>query len=843
MAKAKLNVDPKEFLLKYGERIGLGVAGGITLLLLFLSLFRSERGFFSGSPATKAKELDEITQRVNFALNDPNNKPTRPEDLPPPNADEKIKELDRSSINASEHVIAALVTSETGGSLGRRVPKVFAIEEAVAKYKPMRIQSYIFDDRGQIYALKGGSGSSSGLGGLLGGGGRGGGMPGLGGGMPGLGGGMPGLGGGSPDTGGASGLGVPGQLAGLEGEKKDRPVVLIPLNQLEKRIAGHTLAEQVRPVRMAIIAGAFPFKRQVEEFRDKLGLRSTDEVLSEMSVETGPDRVARPSFRFLGVRAQRRELDGNGLPRKELGPDGKPLGEWRDLNLNASYNPYRMLTGKREEPEDPEFTAVIYDGLVMPRLMQFREGNLGTGATSGSGTGMMAGGGRGGFSGTPPGGDDTGSADTGGARGAMPAPGLGGGGAMAGRRPSTDPDDEYPKPEKELKLIQKTLDDIKGKNVAVVAAPPDQFRTDDDDVFSTRSSASSSTTPMGGVGGAMAGMVGPRPGGNRGTGGPPGLGGSMSPPGTPGVPGTPGTPGIPGMGMNDPSQPAELPEYCLVRLIDVTVEPGKTYEYRLQVRMANPNKDRRDVASPAYSTDKELVSPWTDPEKVSIRVQVDPEMHFYAVDQAVYEEKENNNRRYRGPYQHMALMPNQQIWLQAHRWLETVRIRGNQTLLFGEWTMAERFPAWKGEYIGSTERVEVPVWQFARESFTIASDVNTTGRKPGIPLYFGFDPEGNTPREALLVDFTPSRIGYRRAVSHSEDEPAEPKLVDDVSSPQALILRPDGRLMLLEGGRDYNDPERVERVKKIRQRIEDTKKPHKSAETGTGIGGPGAGGR
>jgi hypothetical protein len=802
MAKSK--VDFQQVLLQHGERIGIGVAGGIAALLVGLSLFMPGKGFFSGSPSARAKDLDDVSARVDQKLRDPNNLPGEA-DKPPP-ADDKLQALDRRPTNAADHQLASLVTIEEGGSLGRRVPKVLAVEEATAAFRHMRIQSYIFDDVGRIYVLKGEGrpGGVGGLGGLMGGGGgRAGGMMGM---MPG---GMGGDGG---------GLGVPGQLDPTEGEKKNRQVELVPLNDLGRKSG--TLAEQVRPTRMAIIAAAFPFQKQVEEFKAKLALRSSHEVLTEPAAEAMADKTAAMnSFRFLGAKVQRRELDGNGKPSEAKGPDGKALGDWKDIDINNSFRPYVILTGKRYEPEDPELAGVMWPGLYMSRPMQFREGNVGTGATGVAG----AGGAMGGMAG-PGGRGEGGSAD--GVAGGAPGAGRGGvppgaAGPLRAKDKPGDPEDNYPPIEKSLTLVKKTIDTIKEKNRPLAAPPPDQFRPGDDfDVFVNRPPAAAGQDSMNNPGGTAAGMRQP------GRGGPPGL----APPGG----------RLPGGVGGDASQDLDLPEYVVVRLIDVTVEPGKTYEYRLQVRMANPNYKRGDTASPQYALEKEIVSEWTDPAKVPIKVTIDPEMHYYAVDQVDYEQREGDPRyRDRGPYRNHTLSPGRQLYLQAHRWLEGVRPKGFKSpLLFGEWTVVERFPVWKGEYIGSKERVEVPVWQFARESFTIASDSTTARRSPGIGVYFGYGRDEFDNKEAILVDFSTGRYGYERVVSRSEDRPEPPKKVDDTCAVEALVLRPDGRLMVLEGGTDYKDDERVERVKKVRTRVSETKKPQKSGPAGN-QGGPG----
>ncbi|MFO0879651.1 MAG: hypothetical protein U0840_20080 [Gemmataceae bacterium] len=799
MAKSK--VDAKQLLLQHGERIGIAVAGLLAVLLISMSLFMPNRGFFSGSPVAKAKEVDDITNQVNQRLNDPNNLPTDA-DKPPPDSNSKLVALNRDAVTSEGYRVAALVPSDIGGDLGRRVPRVFTVDEAVAQFRHMRIQSYIFDDRGRIYALRGEGGASSARGG--GAGRPGGGLPGMFGpggiGAGGIGamfggaGGAGGAGGGAgrPGGGGNGTMGIPGMSPRGEDEKKDRQVVPVPLNELEKR-SDITLAEQVRPLRMVVIAGAFPLKQQVEEFRSKLGLRSNYDVLSEVGADAAAGQ--HPAFRFLGVRVQRRELDG----------DGKPIGEFKDLDLNTSYKPYIVLTGRRFEPDEPEMIPVIYPGLVMPRLMQFREENV-----------ASAGGASGGA--MPPGGAEAGAGTPAFQPGTGAPPGRGGNaGAATAKKDASE--DLYPKLEKDLEGIRKTLEAIKGKMPNQVAGPPERFRGGEDlDIFSSSSAAATQTGGMAGgtaTGAPGAAMMTPN-----------------KPPAGRGAPGAPmGEAGmVPGGGALGQDQ--EMPEHCLVRLIDVTVQPGKTYEYRLQIRMANPNFGRRDVASPTYAQEKELTSEWS---KVPIRAHVDDEMHYYAVDQKEYELDGNPRARYTGPYANNILLHGRQIFLQAHRWIESVTLAGGNPLLFGEWTLAERIPIFRGEYIGRRERVEVPVWRYSREEFTIASDSTTAKRTPGIGVYFGYEADERGTREGILVDFSSGKHGHERVVSRNDDKVETRKVFDDCGQ-EVLIFKPDGRLMLLEGARDFDDKERVERFKLVKKRIRDVKDKNKPA--GPGGAGP-----
>jgi hypothetical protein len=276
-------------------------------------------------------------------------------------------------------------------------------------------------------------------------------------------------------------------------------------------------------------------------------------------------------------------------------------------------------------------------------------------------------------------------------------------------------------------------------------------------------------------------------------------------------------PGQPGY---DPSQPLELPEHCLVRLIDVTVKPGKTYEYRMQVRMANPNHNRRDVASVSYAELPELLSDWSS----SVSVAVPHELRYYAVDQKEIDKSEGV-RKYVGTYTAdiPAFRRERQIMLQVHRWLDAVRLNPDSApLLIGAWTAAERVPVYRGEYVGRKERTELPVWRFSREEFVIATDTSTSKFRKGVEVPFGFE-EGGTQPESILVDFHQGRVDYLRN--------GGAKVTDD-SGLEALLLNPDGRLLLLEGARDQADEQRKERLKKVRTHIEDVK--HNSTKGGDG---------
>lgn len=67
-----------------------------------------------------------------------------------------------------------------------------------------------------------------------------------------------------------------------------------------------------------------------------------------------------------------------------------------------------------------------------------------------------------------------------------------------------------------------------------------------------------------------------------------------------------------------------VPDQCLVRFLDVTVEPGKTYEYQVQIRLANPNHGQKElVAYPALAEPKVLTGQWEPEKPISMTVPAD----------------------------------------------------------------------------------------------------------------------------------------------------------------------------------------------------------------------------
>jgi hypothetical protein len=184
-----------------------------------------------------------------------------------------------------------------------------------------------------------------------------------------------------------------------------------------------------------------------------------------------------------------------------------------------------------------------------------------------------------------------------------------------------------------------------------------------------------------------------------------------------------------------------------------------------------------------------------------------PDVAYYAVDQMELE----GRRNYKGP--NWSPRPGQVV-LQAHRWVDHVRV-GTVDMPVGEWVVAERFGVYRGEHVGRALPVEVPVWQPTREKFVLASTPPKRGERApaGVEVDFGYASRDRTPTEAVLVDF---EGGFVRHASGG-------RRVDDSYAPQALLLNPDGKLVLLRGDQGARDRERRERLGAYRARVEEVK--------------------
>ncbi len=274
-----------------------------------------------------------------------------------------------------------------------------------------------------------------------------------------------------------------------------------------------------------------------------------------------------------------------------------------------------------------------------------------------------------------------------------------------------------------------------------------------------------------------------------------------------------GVPQVPdGYGGTITSVATEV-ENFLLRFIDCDVKPGLTYEYRIRLKMWNPNyKQDAQVANPVHAKDdfKTLYSPWRD---LDARITVPAESFLYAHDVKAYRDQINalyptgtKDADTKAINNLLQVKENQAV-LQVATWMEQVRTDGTKREPVGAWVVAET-PVGRGEYIGRKQFVKLPLWSAEAGQYTLreVADKVVKGK--------GAQPKGwlvdYTNNKSVLVDFEGGRVKSRVNVRF-DDKGAmtlgSRDLDEDVAT-EVLIVRGDGKLVVRSSLADDADPYR-----------------------------------
>jgi hypothetical protein len=700
--------DFKQFMIEKGERVGLGVAGVVAVLLIGWFLFWPGHGVFSKNPTELAADLDKKAKDAEVKLR--NSQPGAadlPKDPDKPPIDFAVFTLKAGE--ALYFTVAGWFHADPKTDSKRRNPELLTPDSGLASVELAQLQTYILSNNGKgLYVLKDDKNKNTPtktnpLQNLIG---------------------ARGIG---ANQFGQGRLMMPinNTLAAPEGVAPKK-MELVPIEKLGD-MANIKPAQTVRPLRMAVLALSFPYEAELKEYMRTLRLGSYNAVLGEPSEEVEEGQQGKlPAFRFLGVNVERRIVDVTGKPltnQHNRAKDG-----WEKIDVETSFKPWVMVSGKRIQQDEKDLDPIELDGLVMPRLLQAREG-------------------------------------------------------------------QYRMIERELPLITDTLEKLKKVKPDQPIALPQQFNQDTLNVFSKSGAVSTKAGPAGV--------------------------GKVTNPGAQGSEAF--RPNLTTTGPNDKNAPAPVtPHHCLIRLVDVTIKPGTIYQYRVQVRMANPNFKRTDVANPKYAEHPELgqvevnvdgKKEWVHEDRwyqLPDNVSVPPERLYYAVDQKQLDLKDTNLAKdyrcvgFSTPYdsKHQAVF-------QIHRWLEDVAPTKREFTPVGEWGVAERIVVNRGEYIGRPVRIEVPVWMSDLDGFHLAANNLANRRINGIEVDFG-----SPVNEAILVDYEGGKLEHQR--------PGGVKVQEDTTV-ETLILSSDGRLLAHDSRSDTNNAERKNRVQAWRDRIKDVK--------------------
>jgi hypothetical protein len=282
--------------------------------------------------------------------------------------------------------------------------------------------------------------------------------------------------------------------------------------------------------------------------------------------------------------------------------------------------------------------------------------------------------------------------------------------------------------------------------------------------------------------------------------------------------------------------PKTMPDWCLVRFLDVTVQPGLTYQYKVQLRLANPLFNRKDLAvseeatrQPEILGPEQLLTTRKGEQTVPLNVRVPADMYFYAVDE------KPPHVRYVMP------VDKDRTAIQVHRWVTALQLNAAARVPVGQWLIIERILARRGEFIGQPERVEVPVWNPGEDKFLFAS--SDTGKKITGRRRKGVQVDFTT--NNMLVDFE----GGKRS------ETINDHAVTDTAPVEMLVMTDSGRLVVRNGATDAADKDRKARVEAYHKEVDAVKQAlddEKNNNTGTApggknnpfnLGGPGGKGR
>ncbi|VTS00915.1 unnamed protein product [Gemmata massiliana] len=325
--------------------------------------------------------------------------------------------------------------------------------------------------------------------------------------------------------------------------------------------------------------------------------------------------------------------------------------------------------------------------------------------------------------------------------------------------------------------------------------------------------------------------------------------------GKPGAPGPMGNPlpgpgGKPGVGIGsgarlpdgyDPygsSAASDDVENYLLRFVDCDVKPGHTYEYRIRLRMHNPNygQDPKAVINQEFVKEKykTLYSKWV---YLPTSIPVPNESFLYAYDTKTY--REQTVAAYEGQREllnRMQLKDNQAV-VQVASWMEQVRAdAGSKHEPVGAWVVTE-IPVGRGEYIGRKQHIKLPLWSSESSQYQfreVADKVIPPKGGKEQPQPKGWLVDFST--KSILVDFEGGRVKGKSSVSFDDKGNVVPRTrtFEEEVATEMLIVRQDGKLVVRSSQVDEGDEKRKDVAAKWSDWL-------KAVETHKGaIGTPGA---
>jgi hypothetical protein len=253
-----------------------------------------------------------------------------------------------------------------------------------------------------------------------------------------------------------------------------------------------------------------------------------------------------------------------------------------------------------------------------------------------------------------------------------------------------------------------------------------------------------------------------------------------------------------------------LPDFVLVRFVDCTVKVGFVYEYRIQMKVANPNKGKdKLVGRPDYAKADELIG-----DKAEVRFNKDGRVFTglaIPLETEVYADPLDTKNYYPRP---------DELKLQLQTWIEAIRPQKdnpNYVEPVGDWVVSD-IKAHRGQFIGGTENVRLPLWSATAGAYQFKElgKLKTAGKEKGT-LAVDFV------SYALLVDFEGGRMPQLVFRNRS---------ITDDAGVEILEMTYDGRLIARVAPADEKNPTRREREVAWNEWQKDTEKAAEKPKEG-----------
>ena len=162
--------------------------------------------------------------------------------------------------------------------------------------------------------------------------------------------------------------------------------------------------------------------------------------------------------------------------------------------------------------------------------------------------------------------------------------------------------------------------------------------------------------------------------------------------------------------------------------------------------------------------------------------------------------------------------PTERLTLQIQKWLDVTAPEPNMDQNLKEdadWSIADRTPAARGEYVGRPELVQIPTWDTEKEDWELARNPKRSGTR----FLVDFTVRTNQQFPALLIDYDGGKAREVRL---------DGKMVGNDEAPvRALVLTPEGKLEIRSNLEDKENPERKKRYDEWKSRLEDVRNPNK----------------